>query len=1222
MQKLRKAFTISVMIMTVLSMSVVVAPQASAAASAGDLIKMDGLSSVYYLGADGKRYVFPNEATYFSWYSDFSGVVTIPQSELESYPLGKNVTMRPGTKLVKITTNPKVYAVTPNGVLKAIPDEATALALYGENWAQRIVDVPDAFFTNYTISSQEVSATSYPEGSLVKFGEGADVYYIDASGNARKIADESAFLANRFRWDDVISSSLTLPTTGADITGAEADLTDTSSGAGGTAGAGTGLTVAIASDTPAAGNIPAGSPVDFLKLNFTAAADGDVNINAFTLSAYDLGTATNIDSVTIYDNGVIIGTSKNMTSDRIASFNFSTPINIPAGTTKSLTVRATIASSVTSGNFAIGLKAASDITTNGAVVSGSFPIIGNTKAIVDATIGSVTLGSVVSTGSTNDFGEDDVLLASFDLAVANEPVLWESARFKNGGTNKDGIVSNMRLLIDGDVVAEGASLVDKYVTFDLGNYVIAKGDTVSVEVYGDLGVSNNNDTISLYIKEANDFSFIGQDYGYGIELSGADNLDTVSDANTVTLTTGDFTIDMDKAVTPAKDVRAGDDNVVLATIKMTSNGENATVESIASGTSAFKITGTGLDEDGEITNVELRDVDSGVVYDVTATYDATNDKYDLSMTDEFTLLKGVTKTFELRCDLTGPNETHAIEENTTLQVTLTGGAMTVTGDESDASITDITPSSVTSAIATVKAADLDWTTSSLTAKSIVPGAEDVLIYKAALQAGDSSYIDLTSVKISVTTAGANSFTDNNISKLDLYLNGKLLKSKSNAISEGAGSDRGYILFNSLPAGTRRIAAGSAVVLELKASFASSFTTTGSWSLGIENTTTSIVAKDMDNNSVAEDLQQPVNTASRAITLANTGTLKVELKTDDSKANDDTYILAGSETAQDRYLGELVFTTANEDVLVKTLVLGQYGTANGGDIKAVKLYDKNGVEVASTYSTAAGHANFSSFDMTMPADQSTSLFIGVETKTINADGDAEGTASSSATIIYGFASSTVLTSLGLSSGEAVTAQGVDSGIDITMAEDDDATPEDNEYSFDGKNSKTATIAGAVLTSIVNAMDDGTLVGGSRTIAKYKFTFDNGTNRTTSNDELKAQLVELILTVATSSNTSVDNVQAYIEGDSSNKTTAVHLSGSTFTIDLDAAGKLAEDGLVDGEITLVITGDVTTSGSGEYIQTEINDLSSDFTYNGNNGSATSDFSDARLEISEVTGATLSN
>ena len=70
-----------------------------------------------------KRYVFPNEATYKSWYSDFSGVVTISADELASYPLAANVVVRPGTKLVKITTDPKVYAVEANGVLRWVQTE-------------------------------------------------------------------------------------------------------------------------------------------------------------------------------------------------------------------------------------------------------------------------------------------------------------------------------------------------------------------------------------------------------------------------------------------------------------------------------------------------------------------------------------------------------------------------------------------------------------------------------------------------------------------------------------------------------------------------------------------------------------------------------------------------------------------------------------------------------------------------------------------------------------------------------------------------------------------------------------------------------------------------------------------------------------------------------------------------------------------------------------------
>lgn len=117
--------------------------------SAGDLIK-GSLPSVYYYGADGKRYVFPNEKTYQTWYNDFSTVKTISDAQLASIALGGNATYRPGVKMVKITTDPKVYAVAKGGVLRWVRTEAVAQSLYGANWREMVEDLPDAFFTNYT----------------------------------------------------------------------------------------------------------------------------------------------------------------------------------------------------------------------------------------------------------------------------------------------------------------------------------------------------------------------------------------------------------------------------------------------------------------------------------------------------------------------------------------------------------------------------------------------------------------------------------------------------------------------------------------------------------------------------------------------------------------------------------------------------------------------------------------------------------------------------------------------------------------------------------------------------------------------------------------------------------------------------------------------------------------------------------------------------------------
>lgn len=132
----------------------------AASLAAGDLIKASQ-PAVYYYGADGKRYVFPNEGTYKTWYSDFSTVKTITDAELAAVSIGGNVTYKAGVKMVKITTDPKVYAVAKKGVLRWVKTEAAAVALYGADWNKKIEDVPDAFFTNYTVGADIAGATDF-----------------------------------------------------------------------------------------------------------------------------------------------------------------------------------------------------------------------------------------------------------------------------------------------------------------------------------------------------------------------------------------------------------------------------------------------------------------------------------------------------------------------------------------------------------------------------------------------------------------------------------------------------------------------------------------------------------------------------------------------------------------------------------------------------------------------------------------------------------------------------------------------------------------------------------------------------------------------------------------------------------------------------------------------------------------------------------------------------
>lgn len=162
--------------------------------NAGDRVRSTTAKAVYLVGADGRRYVFPNEVTYKSWHADFSGVKTITDSQLASLALGGTVTVRPGTWLVKIESDPKVYAIEPGGTLRWVETEARARLLYGSDWNRQIIDVPVSYWPAYR-EGGALGSDRHPTGTVVR--SGGQAYYIDA-GKRRMVAAD-AFSSQGFQ---------------------------------------------------------------------------------------------------------------------------------------------------------------------------------------------------------------------------------------------------------------------------------------------------------------------------------------------------------------------------------------------------------------------------------------------------------------------------------------------------------------------------------------------------------------------------------------------------------------------------------------------------------------------------------------------------------------------------------------------------------------------------------------------------------------------------------------------------------------------------------------------------------------------------------------------------------------------------------------------------------------------------------------------------------------
>lgn len=129
------------------------APAVALKCPADSLVKIAGNSAVYYCGADGKRYVFPNGNIFKSWFADFSTVKTIAADELAALPIGGAVRFHPGATMIKLQTDARVFAIAPGGVLRWVSSEAVAKKLYGDTWNKQVQDVSDAFISNYTIGA-------------------------------------------------------------------------------------------------------------------------------------------------------------------------------------------------------------------------------------------------------------------------------------------------------------------------------------------------------------------------------------------------------------------------------------------------------------------------------------------------------------------------------------------------------------------------------------------------------------------------------------------------------------------------------------------------------------------------------------------------------------------------------------------------------------------------------------------------------------------------------------------------------------------------------------------------------------------------------------------------------------------------------------------------------------------------------------------------------------
>lgn len=872
----KRYLTIGVTIATILWSIGIFSIQFAAGAVSGDLIKIQCTgdnqavcTAVYYLGADGKRYVFPNEKTYKTWYDDFSSVQSISQTEMESYPIGGNVTYRPGVKMVKITTDPKVYVVAKNGTLRWVKSEAVARDLYGDNWNKMIDDVPDPFFVNYTISDDDVDDASEYDKDAEKAGS---------------------------------------PTINEDK-----GLTQ---GGGGAAQGGSTLTIALSPDTPASGLVFGSSArVPFTTFTLTASSDGDVKVDSITIERVGIaqdGAFSDFDLLDAETELPLNNFSKSLNSSHQAVFG--DDIVVKAGMTKKIIVAANMASGALS-SYAGETPAIAVVDVKlkgGATLVGNLPITGNYQTVngtVTAGSAEVSVGSNNPSATTKEVGTTNYIVSSIKItnnsSATNQDFKVKSITWTNNGSSAPDDVENLELINtnSGEVLATIAHPDSDEVSFTGLNLEVKKGNSINLDLRLDIK-SGSARKISYDIDQKADIVIFDM-------LRGVNVLPTYKDkdgssvtsspfynANDTTIGDGKLRIES-MAITPDR-IAENQRGVLVGKFKFVMEGEPGNITALGLKISTTT-TGTLTADDvvSAITNLVIKDPDGNTVagpQDPKA--NQANNGFTATTTDTITVPVGET-VYSVYADLSDD-----WTANDTIQIGIFPEAITIKGDVSGNTITPTPSGQVQSTQLTIKAAALAVSQDSVPAsQTVVAGTQDFEVSRIVLDASDSgSDVRVTQVKIPIKTTG-NAFPDI-LTGIQLFDGTTEIPVDTRSIScsgatcSTAGS-RGTTTLT-ISAGNLVIPAGQTKVIRVVGDVGTG-ATSGTFKVGVFSDV--ITAIDSESQTVTETT---TNSDGPTMTLASGGTLNISITTDPKAA----LVVGGTTVDVGKFIAEAKYEGMN------------------------------------------------------------------------------------------------------------------------------------------------------------------------------------------------------------------------------------------------------------------------------------------------------------------------
>jgi hypothetical protein len=137
----------------------------------GNYIKSPSYDTVYFVdyGTDGSTLIrrpFNDHQTFFTYEDNFSNLLVVTDATLPTLSLGVPMMPKPGVVLVKIQSVAKVYAIGTDGELRWVTSEGLAATLYGSNWSDYVIDIPDTLYPRFEHGADMESSDYVNRGAM------------------------------------------------------------------------------------------------------------------------------------------------------------------------------------------------------------------------------------------------------------------------------------------------------------------------------------------------------------------------------------------------------------------------------------------------------------------------------------------------------------------------------------------------------------------------------------------------------------------------------------------------------------------------------------------------------------------------------------------------------------------------------------------------------------------------------------------------------------------------------------------------------------------------------------------------------------------------------------------------------------------------------------------------------------------------------------------------